>query len=264
MVHSRVMRSSIAITTLLLTICFYQGTNPSDRSAQTGNTGKKSEEQIKPLAPVPSPTRATIGAPNENSEQNNAANSRESVPHWVTLLNAFSTAGIVIFTVLIWFVYRAILRATKVAERAWLVADIGSIEMNEAQDAGQVIVKFRNKGKTPAWVIAAGANAWAASGANPLPDAPKYGLLEPITTEGQLLPPTAWIEQGASFTKAQIDAALKQHTTLYMFGFAEYRDVYEDTHLTRYCYIAKPALDLKHPGPLDFYIGGPKSYMKAT
>jgi hypothetical protein len=258
------MRSSIAIAALLLTICFYQGTNPSDCSAQSRETGEKSEEQVKPLIPLPNPTRALIGTPNENAAQDNASNSHESFPHWVTLLNALSTVSVGIFTILIWFVYRAMLRATKVAERAWLVADIGSIEMNDALDAGQVKVRFINKGKTPAWVTAAGSNAWAATGATPLPDMPEYGLMEPFPKEGQLLPPSAFIEQGFPFTKAQIDKAIKKETTLYVFGFGEYRDVYRDVHLTRYCYKAKTTLDLKHQHALDFYIDGPKNYMKAT
>jgi hypothetical protein len=186
------------------------------------------------------------------------------VGHWDSYLNAFSTAIIAGLTFLMWRVYCAMLHATKITERAWLVSDIGLITKTQKDDIFQVIVEVRNNGKTPAWVTAAGSNGWCETKQKPLPETPSYTHLSPFTKEGQLLPPTASLPQGITLQKSHIEMAVKGEASLYMFGYVEYRDVYGNQHLTRYCYQAKPALDLNHPSPLDFYIGGPDQYSKAT
>ena len=258
------MRCSVAITTLLLTIVFYQGTKPSDHPAKPGDTDEKSKQEIKPLTPVPDSSHATVGKPNESSKQNGTANPDTGLPHWVNLLNATSTAVVALFTILVFFVYRAMLHATKMTERAWLVSDIGTIEETPTNQTHQVKVQIRNNGNTPAWVTAAGSNGWWVTDQNPLPRTPKYTLMQPFTKDGQLLPPTASFEQGFPLEKARIDRAVKKEVFLYVFGFVEYRDIYGNKHLTRYCYQAKPPLDLNHPQQLDFYIDGPDEYLKAT
>ncbi len=187
------------------------------------------------------------------------------ITHWFDYLTAVSTAVSGLFAILIWVVYREMLRATKITERAWLVSDIGLIEETKRTGTHQVIVQLKNNGKTPAWVTAAGSNGQWVSDQNPLPKIPKYDLMEPFTKEGQLLPPTAWLPQGFPLEKARIDKAVKKELILYIFGFVEYRDVYGEQHVTRYCYRAKPALDLNHPNALDFYFESPADgYLKAT
>jgi len=203
--------------------------------------------------------------PQRNSKQNSTANSDSGITHWFNYLNAVATVVGALFAFLIWLVYRAMLRATKITERAWLVSDVGLIEETKTEGIHQVIVRIVNNGKTPAWVTRAGSNGWWASDKNPLPKTPKYDLMEPFTKEGQLLPPTAGLPQGFPLEKTRIDRAVKKELILYIFGFVEYRDVYGEQHLTRYCYRAKPALDLNHPNALDFYFASPTDgYLKAT
>jgi hypothetical protein len=122
----------------------------------------------------------------------------------------------------------------------------------------------RNNGKTPAWITAAGSNGRWVTDQNPLPKDPDYIRMGPFTNEGQLLPPSAWLDQGFPLDKTRIDKVLRKEMSLYVYGFVEYRDVYGDTHLTRYCYRAKAAQDLNHSHPLDFYIDGPDGYLRAT
>lgn len=259
------MCNLITTLTLLLAIALYQGTTPPDHPTKTGNTNEKGTEEIKPLVPVPDSAHAALGKPQESSKQNSTANPDSSVGHWFVYLNAVSTSVSALFAVLIWLVYREMLRATKITERAWLVPDIGLIEETKTEGIHQVIVHFRNNGKTPAWVTAAGSNGQWVSEQNPLPKIPKYDLMGPFTKEGQLLPPTAYLDQGFPLERIRIEKAVKKELVLYVFGFVEYRDVYGEQRLTRYCYRAKPALDLNHPSPLDFYFDSPADgYLKAT
>jgi len=259
------MRCLVTIPAVLLGMTFYQGSNPPDHSPKTGNANEKSEAEIKPLVPVSNSAHAAISKPQENSKQNGTANSDTGITHWFNYLNAAATTVGALFAILIWLVYRAMLRATKITERAWLVSDIGLIEETKTEGTYQVVVQIKNKGQTPAWVTAAGSKGQWASDQNPLPKTPKYDPMGPFTKEGQLLPPTAYFPQGFPLEKTRIDKAVKKELVLYIFGFVEYRDVYGDRHLTRYCYRAKPALDLNHPFPLDFYFDNPTDgYLKAT
>jgi hypothetical protein len=259
------MRYLIALLTLSLGVASYQGTNPSDHATQTGKATEKGKAEIKPLAPVPDSAGAAVSKPEESSKQQRTDDSNNVIPHWVSYLNAVSTAVVALFTVLMWRVYRSVLHATKITERAWLVSDIGSIEKTPAEETHQVIVQLRNNGKTPAWVTAAGSNGWWVDDKHPLPKTPKYDLMGPFTKEGQLLPPTAWLSQGFPLQKTQIDRAVRKEAVLYIFGFIEYRDIFGNQHMTRYCYQAKPALDLNHSNPLDFYFDSPaEGYLKAT
>src|ERR1700747_660698 len=115
------MRSLITISALLLAVAFYQVANPPNNSTKTGDTSEQSKKEIKPLAAIP-PTRdadfpcTEVSKKNKNCEQTGTDNSGSRFVHSTTYLNAASTVVVAIFTILIWFVYRAMLHASKINE----------------------------------------------------------------------------------------------------------------------------------------------------
>jgi len=246
---------------LVLTTLLVQGGEPPKQPAKSGDSGEQGRGEVKP---VPSGTNTAGSATTKPNGDTNQTRTDNSWIHWITPIDPFSTAVIAIFTVLTYFNLSSQLQATKIEKRAWLVPDIGLIEETKITGTFQVIVQLKNNGKSPAWVTAAGSKGLWADDKNPLPKHPEYNLMGPFSKKGQLLPPSAWLPQGFSLPNIQLTRAVKGEAVLYVFGFIEYRDVYGENHRSRYCYQAKPSLDLTHPHPLDFYIGGPDEYSEAT
>ncbi len=120
-VQSCAMRCVVMIPVLLLVVVFYQGTNPPDRSEKAGNPSEKSQKEIKQLVTMPDSTHAAVREPQGNPKQNSTNNSDNNVAHWFNYLNAAATTVSAFFAFLVWLVYRAMLRATKINERAWIV-----------------------------------------------------------------------------------------------------------------------------------------------
>jgi hypothetical protein len=262
------MRTVITIFSLMLAGVFYQGANPPDRSAKTGDTSEQSKKEVKPLTVVPPPTTSDslgtdICKQNKSNEQTSTNNSDQRFIHLITYLNAASTVVVAVFTILIWRVYRAMLRASKINERAWIVPVIGMIEPTQDPEKFQVKVTLRNNGKTPAWITAAGSNGKGATDQRPLPIVPPYTEMGPFYGKGTLLSPTGGFDQGFSLDKERLDHVQSGLSQLFIFGYAKYRDAYGDLHFVRYCFEARKSLDANHPHPLEFYVGGPAEYMGA-
>jgi hypothetical protein len=258
------MRFSILICVILLAQVPKKPEQPI-QSKKSESTAQEVQKQIEPLPTLPNPIGSTTTAPVSNPEQTSTANSYDGPHHLVTYTNLFCAALIALFTCLTWRVYKAMLRATKITERCWLVSDVGSIGETQIDGKYQVIVKIPNNGNTPAWITAAGSNGSWVDDKNPLPQKPQYDLMGPFPPNGQLLPPTAWLTQGFPLERIKLDQVVKKTLNLYIYGFVEYRDVYGDNHITRYCYKAKPPLDLSTPSSLDFYFDSPhEGYLQAT
>jgi hypothetical protein len=131
------MRTLIAIFSLLLAGVFYQEANPPDRSAKTRDTSEQGKKEVKRLTVEPPPTDsdslcAEIGEKNKDNAQASRNNSDQRFVHLMTYLNATSTVTVAVFTILIWRVYRAMLRASKINERALIVTVVGIIETTPA------------------------------------------------------------------------------------------------------------------------------------
>jgi len=227
-------------------------------------SAQKIPEQVKPLPTLPNPVSGTTAGPIGNPEQTSATNGYDGPHHLITLINLLCTVLIALFTFLTWRVYRAMLRTTKINERAWIVSEPGSITETKIQGTFQAAVQLGNTGKSPAWVTAAGSNGWLADASKPLPKIPPYEPMKPFTEKGHLLSPKSRMAQGFPFSNAQLIRVVKKEADLYIFGYIKYRDIYGDTHITRYCYHAEPTLDLTDPLPLDFFVGGPDEYFEAT
>jgi hypothetical protein len=257
------MCNLITTLTLLLAGVFYQGTNPLDHSEKAGNPSEKSEKKEKQLVTVADSTHAAVCEPQGNPKENSTNNSDNNVAHWFNYLNAAATTVSAFFAFLVWLVYRAILRATKINERAWIVPVVGSIEPTANPEEFQVKVELTNNGKTPAWITAAGSSGKGATEQQPLPTMPPYTEMKPFSKKGSLLSPTGSLAQGFPLTRERLDHVQAGKSQLFIFGYARYRDVYGDPHIVRYCFEAQKTQDANHPHPLEFYVSGPDEYMDA-
>jgi len=167
------------------------------------------------------------------------------------------------FTILIFFVYLAMLRASKINERAWVVPVIQPIQATTNPMEFQANVHLINNGKTPAWIMAAGSKGQAITNDKTLPGTASYDEMKPFNEKGQLLSPTGFLIQGFTLDKTRLDLVRIGNLQLFIYGYARYRDVYGDSHIVRYCFQAQKSQDPNHPHPVEFYVGGPKSYWEA-
>ncbi|MGA9304958.1 MAG: hypothetical protein WBW31_06080 [Candidatus Sulfotelmatobacter sp.] len=185
----------------------------------------------------------------------------------VDFINSGSTVVIAIFTILTFFVYREMLRSSKIAERAWVVSDIASSIPEDAKDSPngfQIIYLLGNKGRTPAWITAIGSRGRLTTAVKKLPPEPDYDWAGPFPPEGTVQPPNASIERGTKLSQADLNYVEIGVSTLYIYGIVKYRDIFGDEHETRYCYVFKPGPTADNPAPRGFYIDGPEGYNAAT
>jgi hypothetical protein len=269
------MRYFFVILTLLSAVMLHQRTTQPQQQQKTSETGKKTNNEIRTSPPVPAPatlppatpniSNVTVAAPKENAQQTRDQHTVfDNVwGHLATLLNVIATVAIAIFTWLTFGIYQEQLRIAKVNERAWVVPIIGEIVPTPNPKVFQIQVDLRNNGKTPAWITAAGSQGKGATKQKPLPDVPPYTEMGPFSEKGSLLSPTGALPQGFPISQEWIDQVLAGQTTLFLFGYAKYRDVYGDIHITRYCFESKKSQDANHPHPLEFYVGGPNNYTGA-
>jgi hypothetical protein len=210
------VRLLILVSTLLLAQTAQNPSQPA-QSQKTGDNGQEIRSQVAPLSAPPNSVNTAVPAPPSNSEKTSTANSYSDGPyHSLTYLNALFTLAIAVFSFLTWRIYKAMLRATKITERCWLVSAVGSIEDTQVNGKYQVIVKIPNNGNTPAWVTAAGSRGSWVDDKNPLPEKPGYDLMGPFPPNGQLLPPTAWLLQGFPLEKTKLDQVVNKSLNLYI------------------------------------------------
>jgi hypothetical protein len=175
-------------------------------------------------------------------------------------INLLSTAVIAVFTFMMFVVMRRQDRATKIAERAWVVSDIGSLEPTTRNDKVQVICKIRNNGRTPAWITAMGSCGKLVRSESDLPENPPFTDAGPFTPKGSVLSPNAFTETGIPITAQQLQTLVRGEVILYFMGYVKYRDAFNQKHETQYCYQLKPSHDLTSTAPLEFYVGGPDRF----
>ena len=156
------------------------------------------------------------------------------------------------------------LRATQIAERAWVVPIIGSIQETENKGTFQIVCELTNNGRTPAWVTAAGSVGMVLSNGKELPTVPSYTLMGPFTKKGTLLAVGGSLPQGFPLSNDVLAKAVKQEIMLFVAGFIEYTDIYGEAHRTSYCHQLKRSQDLTRKDPLDAYFAGPAELNEAT
>jgi hypothetical protein len=256
------MRLFILICVLLLA----QVSKKPEQPVQPSNPETAAQEipkQIEPLPALPNSVSGSLAAPPGNSEKTNTTNCCDNSNHLITYTNLIFTGLIALFAYLTWSVYKGMLRATKINERAWIVPMVGELKPTKNAGLFQIEVELINTGKTPAWIVAAGSSGKGATEQEPLPTQPPYVEMKSFTKKGTLLSPNGAFTQGFPITKERLDHVQAGTSQLFIFGYVRYRDIYEDTHIARYCFEARKSHDLNHSHPLEFYTGGPNGYMEA-
>jgi hypothetical protein len=193
-----------------------------------------------------------------------SANCDDSFTHTISTINAVFSGAIVLLTILIWKVYRQQLASAHVTERAWIISEVQDVTVLNKNPI-LVFCKVINSGRTPAWVKKTGSRGQVLRKGkeSDLPQAPPpCDLISPFTDEGSPLPPHSHLTHIFAIPQPNWIAVENEEATLYIWGFAEYRDVYGNDHITRYCYVYQPSKD--DIRSRDFYIGGPKGYNEAS
>ncbi len=256
--------------------------------------GKKSHkihqaEKSKPPEPTPTPTppppvakdadvSAQPSKENPTQEKNDA---KCEARNWVDWINAFSTAVIALFTVVMAAAIIFQLRATHRQERAWIA--IESIDVPEELshytlmfpmniDLGYV---FKNFGNTPAKLTDSRLIFRLVTSIDDLPSQPNYGPKQEyprFPLDGGLMVPNITFElrqafQGPDGTPAlsneDLTAIRSGAKALVSYGFIEYRDAFDKRHETRFCHIYRVLKGTNYYGG-DFGIAGPSEYNKHT
>jgi hypothetical protein len=233
--------------------------NGHKNPTQTEKTSQQSDREVPPPCGSLYTIDSTVGEANKETTKNNAEKD-----HKMLLLNTVATTAMAVFALFSVLIYWGQLRALKINERAWIVPIVGVVEPISNSKQFQIKVELRNKGKTPAWVTAAGSRGKGVTDEKPLPGTPSYDEMKPFfSNKGMLLPPEGSFTQGFPFTQEHVDSILAKQSKLFVFGYAKYRDMYKKRHIIRYCFEAGKSLDANHPHPLEFYVGGPDEYWEA-
>lgn len=213
-------------------------------------------------------TESKADQPTLQYNQNYPGETTKPVHNWVDGLDAISTAVVGVFTIVLALATYRQYRATRIAERAWVVCQ--APDPPPPNQEGDVAIRWvvENKGRTPAWVTSMGSAARIIKADDALPDEPPYTMAGPFTSEGAVLPPNAKASRGVNIPAANMAAVEHgyegQEYVLYLFGIVKYRDIFGSEHETRYCFFFKPGPTNLDPAPRDFYVDGPPSYNRAT
>jgi hypothetical protein len=147
-------------------------------------------------------------------------------------------------------------------ERPWVLGFVDQ-ELHERVTVGTRSYTHRcsikNVGKTPAWIL-----SWTSKrkdvAIDILPPEPDYGDTSNFTP--QVLPPNESLHSSIDWLPERFDEAHRDERFLYVFGFVSYRDLFGETHETRFCWRYYPPFrDNKAQG---FHVGGPPEYNKQT
>jgi len=229
-----------------------------DKAADNSQSAAKQTVNVAPATTVPSAT--SINEPAAGTDETDGTKAEKPKHDLIDQINSLSTAVIAAFTVLMFVVMRRQDRAMKIAERAWVVSDIGSLEPTMQSDKVQVVCKMRNNGRTPAWITAMGSCGKLVKSKDELPEHPPFTDAGPFTEKGSVLSPNAFTETGIPITAQQLQTIVRSDVILYFIGYVKYRDAFNQNHETRYCYQLKPSHDLTSTAPLEFYVGGPDRF----
>lgn len=261
----------LSVTSVLLFLLIYVPSEPtqskphqpSDTTAHSGDSQKQERDSTATGQVVPEQVIVSQlnSDPNQNAEQG-------GFHKYSSHIDSFFTAVIAVFGVLTWRVYREMLRANKIAERAWVVPNIitPSLPGNEKDmpHGFQVICRIENNGRTPAWLTATGSRGQVIKAGAQLSPEPTYTWAGPFPPDGTVLPPKGCIEQGIPLEASVLPFIEAGTHVFYIYGAIKYRDIYKQKHETKYCFVFKTTPTADNSAPRDFYIAGPAGYNLAT
>lgn len=221
---------------------------------------------------------------------------QSSLQHWnIILAGVIAFAGIfqAVFVGFQVHINRAQMRSYRQSERAWLAVTIDSTPLADVMKPHEksekwllgIQIRIQNIGKTQAAIVRSNVSFFSAETENPkpkdnflvpkLPPVPDY---TPRASESPIRPGTRFLPRQRSaigiairrsFLLGENDAWMKGEKCLCILGFLEYRDAFEDTHRSRFCYVYQavtPLGFLKHEVtgesamPPGFYPAGPTAY----
>jgi len=131
---------------------------------------------------------------------------------------------------------------------------------------GKIVYTVKNYGRSPGWVTSQWANAKIVSVINGLDDKPDYfsgkGSMA-IPKCDDFLEPESDLKNEIFVSSDDIDTVASGTSFLYVYGIITYRDVWNKTHDTRFCFYwhAPQSGDLN---PLGWYAEGPVGYSRQT
>ena len=228
---------------------------------------KPTEGEVTPPV-APKPTEGQIDKPtfqyNQTYPEDTSKTPTKHAHDAIDLLNALSTAVVGALTVVLAIVTYRQYRATRTAERAWIVQKAPGPPTRNPDGDYEIRWELQNRGHTPAWVTSLGSAGTIVHADQNLPETPQYTMAGPFPPEGTVLSPEGKVLRGLTIPFDQMTAVEQGTHTLYVVGMVEYRDVFGSKHETRYCYRFKTGPTAIDTSPRDFYVDGPPSYIRAS
>jgi hypothetical protein len=247
--------------------------NNSDESSQAAKTPTSpskpavTQQQINPNPSTEAERRETNRAPKE--------------PHdWIDKLNAFSTAVVALFTVLLFFGVIYQVRTARRSDRAWVVlADLKDPEYLTFREIPEFVteletrLQFKNTGHTPAILLNIKSHFKIVKDLDQLPSKPRYASNQhkDIPKYGRILVPDETLNnvvifmgsKGSTPFREEVQSVIDDKQKMLLYGIVEYMDAFKNYHEFRFCYLWNPKRDMRQM-PDGFRLGGPAEYNKTN
>lgn len=238
---------------------------PNSNALQRNEKGKSN----------PSPPSVIIqnifnGQPTEEKGNGQENNPQNKTHNWIDKLNAYSTAVIAIFTILLFFGVIVQIYTARNSERAWI-----TVSVKDDREAGQLIeglldVKvinleciLANCGKTPARLTSFGARGEILESSTVKTAEINYKeFVSPI--DKMLLAPKDLIPKPIQVDIGTIRLSEGTPYTLHVYGIVNYLDAFNNAHFTRFYYVDNALPSDPHVSQLFFERYDHQSYNEAT
>jgi hypothetical protein len=158
------------------------------------------------------------------------------------------------------------IKTARDAERAWMIADMDPLpdDSPRRDQPYRMVCRIKNMGRTPARLFAKGERRDLQEKTYiPPGKLPEYENMM-CWRDGAILPPGGEMVIILYLLSDEIGPVYAGDRSLWIHGFANYRDVFNRPHETRYCFHYRPGLGGKDPATVGFYPDGPAAYNKAT
>jgi hypothetical protein len=137
--------------------------------------------------------------------------------------------------------------ALALIERPWVLVSSAGLTNGWSSTANKSIffgyLKFKNYGKSPAWVIEQGGSFDIHSNTDDLPPTPIYRDKEDFQDQGVILVPLSTAEDWQSLKLSQpedqelpLPIGQNPDYVLCFYGYIKYKDIFGQIHETRFCY----------------------------
>jgi hypothetical protein len=199
---------------------------------------------------------------------------------WIDRLNAWSTATIAVFTILLFSGIFYQVQNLRDVERAWFVMEqlVAPEELEHFSLAKPTPIKaqftFRNCGRTPAKITKSSFFFGLVDKASGLPEVPQYrpedatsgypkqGLLVVQSETSNIS--VEFMDGKEDFEPSQLVEIRDGKSLLVIYGFILYSDAFRRRHELRFCHIYHPKKGVNNWMGGEFKLEGPISYNSHT